>query len=240
MKIRASHLRDGALVSTLLLAAAFVGLRPIEKARADQRIDLPAFVQPSFGAWRSQTYDTAGYKDRWQSINELLVRLYYRENPFSLRSRPAQVHLVLEYSSDLRQNFSFHFPENCHRSGGNAIENLEPLTVDLGDGRTIVAKRIYIHGQRGSIEETDKLVTYWIVIGGKAYHKMFFIKLDQMLAGLLTRAAEGFLVRVDSSEGIEFTPETMESASRVTASFIRNLYESLDERQKSALFGSRK
>lgn len=228
---------DLILALTMLTGASFVEIRPVEKSQAANKLELKTMVPESFGSWVSQTFDTSDYADKWQSINELLVRGYAKPNLFSFRSPATEVAFVLEYSSDLRQNFSFHFPENCHRAHGNEIQFLPTAEIDLGNGKILRTKQLFIKGQAGSTEKKDKIVTYWLVMEGKQYYKTFFIKMDQMLSGLLSHAKSGFLVRVDYEAGLEYTPEGLEKASTVTNEFIRELYESLDPDKRSLLFG---
>lgn len=230
--------RDIVIIVLFLASAWFVYSRPVQKVAAGEKIDLAAIVPSRLAAWGSETYDTAAYRDKWQSINELLVRRYFKMNPFALRG-PGYTSLafITEYTTDLRQNFSFHFPENCHRAGGNEIEILPPLEVVMDDGRVVRAKSIYIKGKAGSIETTDKVVSYWIVIGGKAYWKTFYVKLDQMLSGLLSQAKIGFLVRVDYDQDFQYSTEGLQQARETTAAFLKDLYETLDAEKRDLLFG---
>lgn len=228
---------DIGISAVLLLAALFVAMRPIQKADTSVKLDLAAMVPESFDPWISRTFDTSDYADQWQSINNLLVRDYAKPNLFSFSSPATQVSFVLEYSSDLRNNFSFHFPENCHRAGGNEVIFMPTPEIDLGEGRILRAKRIYIKGLPNSYERMDKIVTYWLIMDGKQQHNAFYIKLDQMLSGLLSKARSGFLVRVDYSQGFEYTPEGIAKADKVTAEFIRDLYDSLPTENREKVFG---
>ncbi len=238
MMYKKAALIDVGISVVLLLAAIFVAMRPIEKAKAPVKLDLAGLVPESFEPWTSRTMDTTDYADKWQSINNLLVRDYAKPNLFSFTSPTTQLAFILEYSSDLRNNFSFHFPENCHRAGGNEVVFLSPAEIDLGEGRVLRAKRIYIKGLPNSHERTDKIVTYWLVMDGKQHHETFYIKLDQMLSGLLSKARSGFLVRVDYSQDFKYTPEGIEKASKATTVFIQDLYESLSPESRAKLFGS--
>ncbi len=235
--LKKTTLIDAGISAVLLLAALFVAMRPVEKAEASVKIDLAALVPEVFEPWVSRTLDTSDYADQWQSINNLLVRDYAKPNIFSFTSPATQVAFVLEYSSDLRNNFSFHFPENCHRAGGNEVVFLSPADIDLGGGHVLKAKRIYIKGLPNSHERTDKIVTYWLVMDGKQYYETFYIKLDQMLSGLLSKARSGFLVRVDYAQGFEYSPEGIAKADKVTAEFIKSLYESLPVASREKIFG---
>lgn len=226
-----SKIRDIIMALLMLGTALYVFTHPAEKQSAEEKIDMASFVPYRFGDWRSKTYDTSDYKDKWQSINELLVRDYY--NP-ETRQR---LGFILEYSSDLRKNFSFHFPESCHRAGGNEVVFLEPLEIDLGNGRVIKAKCLYIKGVRGSMEHMDKVVGYWLTIDNKQYYQTFFIKLDQMLSGLLKRAKQGFLLRVDCFEGVNYDDESTDRAKALIREFVRDLYDELDDDKRSLLFG---
>ncbi len=235
--LKKTTLIDAGISVVLLLAALFVAMRPVEKAEASLKIDLATMVPEGFEPWVSRTLDTSDYADQWQSINNLLVRDYAKPNLFSFTSPATQVAFVLEYSSDLRNNFSFHFPENCHRAGGNEVEFLSPAEIDLGGGRILKAKRIYIKGLPNSHERTDKIVTYWLVMDGKHYYKTFFIKLDQMLSGLLSKAKSGYLIRVDYTQGFEYSSEGIAKADKVTTEFIKSLYESLPSESRVKIFG---
>lgn len=221
----------------LLGAALFVVMRPVQKTAEAEKLDLRSLVSESVGPWMGHTYDMSEYVDKWQSINELLVREYAKPNLFSFRSPATKITFILEYSNDLRQNFSFHFPENCHRAGGNEIQFLHPAEIPLAGGKILRAKRIFIKGMPNSSEKVDKIVTYWLVMDGKLYYKTFFIKLDQMLSGLLSKAKTGFLVRVDFHDEFEYSPEGIEKADKVTGEFINDLYDSLPVEARIRLFG---
>ncbi len=229
---------DIGISATLLLAAIIVAVQPVQKSEAAVKIDLSRLVPESFDPWVSRSFDTSGYADQWQSINSLLVREYAKPNLFSFSSPATQVAFILEYSSDLRQNFSFHFPENCHRAGGNEVQFLSPAKIDLGDGKILMARRLFIKGQPTSREPIDKIVTYWLVMDGKQYYKTLFIKLDQMLSGLLSKAKSGYLIRVDYYQGFEYSPEGIVKADKVTGEFIKNLYESLPVASREKIFGN--
>ncbi len=228
---------DIGISAVLLLAALYVAMQPVQKTEAAIKMDLSRLVPETFEPWVSRSYDTSDYADNWQSINSLLVREYAKPNLFSFSSPATQVSFILEYSSDLRQNFSFHFPENCHRAGGNEVQFLSPAEIDLGDGKILKAKRLFIKGQPNSREPIDKIVTYWLVMDGKRYYKTLFIKLDQMLSGLLSKAKSGFLIRVDYYQGFEYTPEGIAKADKVTGEFIKDLYESLPKEAQEKIFG---
>jgi len=227
--------RDIILSIIMVTAALVVVLNPIEKTAPGEKMNISSWIPKEMPAgspkWKSLTYDTSDYSDEWQSINELMVRKYYMRDE-------TNVDLFVEYSSDVRRNFSFHFPENCHRAGGNEIQFFDPLEVDLGNGQTLMAKLIFIKGLPGSIEKEDKLVAYWLVMDGKHYHKTFWIKADQMLAGLLKQSKSGFLVRVDFKEGLEYTDPSFENGKTIMSAFIRDLYDTLEPSAQDLLFGS--
>lgn len=225
-------IRDIMMAVLMIGAGLYVLGHPIEKYAAEEKIDLPSFIPSTFGSWKSETHDTSDYKDKWQSINEVLVRDYYKGE------RRKKLGFILEYSSDLRKNFSFHFPENCHRAGGNEVDFLEPLEVTLADGKVIKSKCLYIKGREGGLEGIDNVVAYWLTIDNTQYYRTFFIKLDQLLSGLLKRAKRGFLIRLDYFEGIEYTDEHIQKARKAITDFIKELYNALDEESREMLFGS--
>lgn len=204
---------------------------PPQKPNLDSKIDIQALLPEVIGEWKSHTYDTNDYQDQWQSINQLLVRTYYIENEKKF------VDLYLEYSSDVRRAFSFHFPENCYRAGGNEIIFLEPLKTKLKDGRTFKAKSIFVKGLPGKREESDKLVAYWVILDGKQFYNMFGIKVDQMLAGLFSKARQGFLVRVDIREGVDLNKDNQKIAGETISRFINDLFDHLPEKQRNEIFG---
>jgi len=234
MKINISTIRDLLIITAMLSAFAIVQLNPVEKVSAGEKIQLakliPRELPPYLPIWKSISYDMSGYKDKWQSINELLVRKYYQRNRDN-------VDFILEYSSDMRKNFSFHFPENCHRSGGNEVDFFEPLAIPLRNDKLLMAKLLFIKGTRGSIEEHDKLVAYWLVIDKKQYYRTFWVKVDQMLSGLLKQSKTGFLVRVDYTEGAEYSDEGLNKGKALISQFVQDLYDEVDLKDRDMLFG---
>jgi len=231
--------RDLVLAVLMMAAGLAVMLNPVEKVSTGAVLDLKAFVPREFDGWQSYEYDMSEYRDeKYQSINQLLVREYYKEDVYALKGGVKAVRLIVEYSSDLRNNFSFHFPEDCHRSTGNEVEFFQPLSVELSQGRIFKAKSLFIKGREHSREVKDKLVAYWLVIGGKRHHETFFIKLDQMAAGLLSGSKSGFLVRLDYEQGIEYSEEGLRSAREALAAFMADLYFAMDAEKRVLLFGS--
>lgn len=232
--MKKATVRDIIIIVTMLGAFGVVHLNPVEKVTPGRKIKLDAMVPRAFPSylplWKSLSYDMSDYKDKWQSINELLVRKYFHGSKDN-------VNFILEYSSDMRKNFSFHFPENCHRSGGNEVDFFEALKIDLGGGKTLKAKLLFIKGVKGSIEEDDKLVAYWLVIDKKQYHKTFWVKVDQMLSGLLKQSKTGFLVRVDYSDGAEYSDAGLAKGKALIARFVSDLYDELDAEARGKLFG---
>ena len=79
-----SAIRDLIIIITMLGAFAIVQLNPVEKVASGEKIQLDKFIPREFPSylplWKSISYDMSGYKDQWQSINELLVRKYYQRN----------------------------------------------------------------------------------------------------------------------------------------------------------------
>jgi len=229
-----STIRDLIIITAMLSAFAIVQLNPVEKVASGEKIQLdriiPRELPPYLPIWRSISYDMSSYKDKWQSINELLVRKYYQRNKDN-------IDFILEYSSDMRKNFSFHFPENCHRSGGNEVDFFEALAIPLRNDRVLMAKLLFIKGVKGSIEEHDKLVAYWLVIDKKQYHKTFWVKVDQMLSGLLKQSKTGFLVRVDYKDGAEYSDEGLRKGKDMISQFVQDLYDEVDPGDRDMLFG---
>lgn len=227
--------RDLTMIITMLVAFGFVQANPVSKASPAHQLELASLVPeqlpPAEPDWKSVTFDTADYSDQWQSINELLVRKYFQRDG-------ANADLIIEYSSDVRQNFSFHFPENCHRSGGNEVDFLPPLQVTLPGGATLLAKLIFIRGLEGSVEPRDKLTAYWLVLDEKRYHETFWVKVDQMLAGLLKQARSGFLVRLDWTDGAEYSEESFAQGREFIAELVQDLYASVSLEDRAKLFGA--
>lgn len=234
-----SAARDLVLGVLMLAAGLAVILNPVEKVGTGTVLDLKAFVPREFDGWQSYEYDMSEYRDeKYKSINQLLVREYYKEDVYALKGGVKAVRLIIEYSSDLRNNFSFHFPEECHRSTGNEVEFFQPLNADVSQGRTLKAKSLFIKGREHSREVKDKLVAYWLVIGGKRHHETFFIKLDQMAAGLLSGSKSGFLVRLDYEQGMEYSEEGLKTARETLRAFMTDLYFAMDADAREKLFGS--
>lgn len=234
MKTTFSLTRDIIIILALMGSFVVVQLNPVEKRAASDKINLseliPEEIPERQPRWKSLTFDTSDYKDKWQSINELLVRKYYQRDHDN-------VDFILEYSSDMRKNFSFHFPENCHRSGGNEVDFLEPLEIRLSENRTLKAKFLFIEGVRGTMESRDKLVAYWVVIDNEQFHRTFWVKVDQMLSGLLKQAKAGFLVRIDFVDGVEYTEEGLKKGRTLIREFVRDLYKELGPEERDLIFG---
>ena len=113
-----STIRDIIISTVMISVSLYIFVTPRKKDAAEEKINLVSYMPASFDVWKSDTYDTSDYRDKWQSINELLMRSYYNgENQEELT-------FILEYSSDLRKNFSFHFHEGGCRAGGNEVTTL--------------------------------------------------------------------------------------------------------------------
>jgi len=232
-----ARIRDIAISVVMAGAAIFVLMNPVEKYAAGEKIQLAKFIPDSFGGWAGKTFDTSDYSDKWQSINELLVREYFKPQG-GLTGGPKRLGFILEYSSDLRRNFSLHFPEGCHRAAGNDVEFLKPFEVELAPGKTIKAKCLFIFGKEGSFDKVNKIVAYWIVIDEKQYYETFWIKVDQAVSGLLKKSKRGFLVRFDYQDALKYTPEGIAKAQEAISGFIKDLYKALDTKPRKMIFGA--
>jgi hypothetical protein len=230
MKFNNSVIRDMIIVGAMLLAAFYVLCFPIQKYNAGARINLSAIVPASFGDWDSVQYDMSDYKDKWQSINELILRKYTN------KVTKEQLVLIVEYSSDLRKNFSIHFPEGCFRAAGDDVSFLPFFTIPL-DNKILSLKSLYIRSTKDNFDQDTKIVSYWLVIDNKQYSRTFFIKLDQFFAGIWSRSKKGFLVRIDSAEGVRYNDEDIKQINHTTSRFIAALYWVLDEKSRVMLFG---
>ncbi len=223
--------RDFLLSLTMVVVAISIALTPARKQVPDEKINLARFVPASFGSWTSVAYDLSDYKDQWQSINELLVRHYTNSETGS------QVYLVVEYNSDLRKNFTFHFPEDCHRSGGNEIIQLPSLTIDLPGHAGFKTKTIFVKGMDQGMVKADKLINYWLVMDDKQFSQTFRIKLDQMVDGLFNRSKQGFLIRVDTPEGLKYSDEGIRFGQQMIGNFMKDFYQALEPQERELFFG---
>lgn len=233
-----SRVRDILISLVMIMAASIVLLNPAKKERTDEKLHLAGVVPETFNGWFSHTYDTSNYSDQWQSINELLVREYVKEKGILVRTIDRLV-FVFEYSSDLRKNYSLHFPENCHRAAGNEIEFLKPVVIELAPGKSVEAKCLFIRGKTNSFENVDKIVIYWLVIDGKQYDKTFDIKMEQIFSGLLKQSKQGFLVRFDYSDDLKYSPGSIAKGKSIITGFIKELYIALDENKRAMVFGAK-
>ena len=225
------RVRDLIIVAVMIIGGVWIMFFPPKKPDPNLKIDLSALVPQSFLDWKSMTYKTADYKDQWQSINELLVRTY------SKGEGKQNIDFVLEYSSDVRRAFSFHFPENCYRAGGNPVTFLQILNVPLPDGKMLKAKCLFIKGMPGQREKIDKIIVYWLVLEGKQIYDTLGVKIDQMLAGLTSKARQGFLVRIDVREEVKLNEDRLRNAQDLVRRYISDLYTQLSDDQRRLIFG---
>lgn len=226
-------IRDVILSVLMISVSLYVFFTPQKKYDAAEKINLASSIPSSFNDWESTAYDTSDYNDKWQSINELLARTYYNKN------NQEELDFILEYSSDLRKNFSFHFPEICLRSGGNQVIFLDPLEIAFIDSTILQAKCLYIKGLDKALVKEDRIIVYWLMIDNKKFYKTLFIKLDQMLTGLLGKSKKGFLIRVDcSSEAVKHDDQIIQKTREAISNFIEDLYDALDKNKRKMLFGA--
>lgn len=224
-------MRDYLIGFILFLGGISVLVFPPQKMNSTKKIHLDALIPVTIADWKSHTYDTKNYDDQWKSINELLVRTYYK-----LESNKA-VDLYVEYSGDMRRAFGFHFPENCYRGGGNSFVVLDDFKIELPDKRLLQARAILIKGERGKREESDKLVVYWVVMEGKHIHDIWTIKINQMLAGLINKAREGIIVRIDFRNLNKEINGNYNEEIETVREFLTDFYLGLPATTKNLLFG---
>jgi hypothetical protein len=112
------------------------------------------------------------------------------------------------------------------------------LDLELELGREMKVKSLYVKGAERALIKNDKIIAYWLVIDSKQFYTTFSIKLDQMLSGLLNRPKRGFLIRVDSPEGIEYNETSIQRNQEIIAKFIQDLYKALNDNKKKLLFGT--
>lgn len=226
---------DLSLIAVMSVAGILLMLFPVQKAAVSAAIDLPSLVPAEIPGWTSVTYDTADYQDQWQSINFLLARTYTHTE------KKHFLDFILEYSSDVRRAFSFHFPEDCYRAGGSDISFLKTFEMQLPNGQTLKAKTVLVRDTtttqgKGKI---FRLIVYWLVLGGKQVYTTLNVKLDQMLGGLISKVKDGVLVRVEARQAVEYNQEGLMVTEERMRQYILELYAQLSEEQKRSLFGSR-
>ncbi len=210
-----------------------------QKRLSPQPVDLQSIVPRELEQWKTIGPDRFEFEGaEWQAIDNILLREYGKEGFGGLGRSVKKIGFVLEYSNDFRNNFSLHFPENCHRASGNSVDFLPPLEIPLGNGKSVKAKTIFIKGIPGTMESIDKIVAYWLVIDGKPFHETFWIKLDQMLAGVLSGSKRGYLIRFDFYEGLNYTPEGIEEARDSIGKFVQDLYYGISPENRLKIFGA--
>jgi len=232
MKRQTISLRDIVLFVIMIGITLTLILIPRAKYSPSEKINLIGYLPVAFGDWTSESVDMSAYTDTIESINELIARVYTNS-----KTRE-QIILIVEYGSDLRRSFAFHFPEVCHRAGGNEIVYLNPLDIDLAKNKSLKAKTLYVKGMKQALSSSDKMLAYWLVIDNKQKYTTFSIKIDQMIAGLLTRPRKGFLFRVDTPDGLKYNSESIEFGRTLITKFVKELYETLDETKKEMFFGT--
>jgi EpsI family protein len=232
MKRQAISIRDIVLFVTMIGITLVLILLPKAKYTPSEKINLSGYLPESFGDWTSEVVDMSAYVDPFQSINELITRVYTNS------ATKERVILIVEYGSDLRRSFAFHFPEVCHRAGGNEVVYLDPLNINLSNNKSLKAKALFIKGMKEAMSSADKMLAYWLVIDNKQRYTTFSIKLDQMIAGLLSRPKKGFLFRVDTPDGFQYKRESIELGRTLIAKFIKDMYQALDNNKKEMFFGT--
>jgi hypothetical protein len=106
----------------------------------------------------------------------------------------------------------------------------------LGNNKSLKAKTLYVKGMKETLS-ADKMLAYWLVIDNKQRYTTLSIKLDQMIAGLISRPRKGFLFRVDTPEGLKYDSESIDRGRALISKFIADMYQSLDKSKKEMFFG---
>ena len=58
-----------------------------------------------------------------------------------------------------------------------------------------------------------------------------------MLSGLLKQSKSGFLVRIDYTEGVEYSDEGLKKGRELIRQFVRDLYYELSQEDREWVFG---
>lgn len=223
------------ILSALCIAGYAIHLKnkPVTYTGEREPVDLERMLPESFKGWEGVWMDTTDCRDRRKTLDSRLARLYTN------KEKKVSVRLVVEYSSDLRNNFSFNFPEQCARKEGNAVQVLKPLNVIMPDNRFLRGRCLFIHGDESGLLEHDRLVYYWVVMGQKQFYDRRQITIDRIRSWFRKEVKHGFLVRVDHQGDLLSGPGFLKDGRAVIEEFLKDLYVSMPRRKSLVLiFGA--
>ena len=187
-----STLRSGILLVGMVMAASLAwALTPRQKL-ADENIPiaLDKMVPTKFGDWTE--VPTAGAAVLDPGRQQLLGRIYSETlSRVYVNSEKYTVMLSIAYGRDQSDGFQLHQPEVCYPAQGFTVLDRTPHQLEV-PGQSVPAMRVNTRGPR------PEPLTYWTVVGERAYLGGVAKKLTEMRYGLAGKIPDGMLIRISS------------------------------------------
>jgi EpsI family protein len=217
------------LGAMLLAVAGAAALRPAMPVESP--VDLAALVPDHFGPWRRiQTpfvqIDLSPTREDGapSPYDRTLMRTY-------VGPKGDIIMLALAYGARQRQEVKIHRPELCYVAQGFHVGPRTPESIALSSGHALNATRMLARN-----DHRVEPVTYWIRIGDHISHSAWQSRTSIFRAGLAGHVPDGILVR--ASQAFPRGQANVERSFEVQAQFLRDLYQSLDQRARALIAGS--
>lgn len=208
----------------MALAAAGQSLRPGNKtAIKPAAFDLNALIPLQIGDWAYRPIEARVVNPQTQELldkiySQIVERLYVNPAGYVLM-------IAVAYGADQRGTLETHKPEVCYPAQGFKIKANQEVGVATAHG-PVHARRLYTeNGQR------QEPLTYWFTISNTQVNTRFEKRLQQIKSAVTGQIPDGILFRVSS---IDTVPE---HAWKMQASFIQDLSQQLNTRDRQRLIG---
>ena len=221
-----STLRNSVLLALMIAGAGMAwALTPRERL-ADENIpiELDTMVPRKFGDWTEVPASPSAVIDPGRAL--LLEKIYSATlSRVFVNSDHYPIMLSIAYGRDQSDGFQLHQPEVCYPAQGFSVLESQHAPLQM-NGYPVPTTRLKTQGPR------SEPLTYWTVVGQRAYQGGFHKKLTEMRYGLSGKIPDGMLVRISSVD------TQTEKAYAIQAKFATELAAALPDAVRSRFVGT--
>ena len=187
------------LILLTLLTLAFAGplLGPPDKFDRSKTMGFAMLVPKDMGQWTQVSVNNSEEVPDKLDINELYQALY-------VHPTLGRVALTLEYTSDSRREFELHYPDICHSIRGDNVVLYAPQRLELSDGQHIDVASMNWQQRNGG---HSAVTAYWYITPDGITIDSAQLKIQQALAGFLSKPKAAVMVRFDAFYEQSLSPE---------------------------------
>ncbi len=229
-KMSEGFVKRRALIAMIVMGGTSLGAQALKPTQRISELlgdfQLELIVPKNFADWRLDANTGRGVVNPQQveMLNQLYSQILTRTY---VNSSGQQVMLSIAYGNNQRDGLQMHYPEVCYPAQGFQLLSNKPVDLKLGQSR-ILARRLetLLGNQR------HEAVTYWTVIGERAFRGGFDKKIIEMQYGFRGLIPDGLLFRVSSIDS------NSSRAFDIQSRFAEDIIESIPLAHRKRIAGS--